>query len=148
MHELIRTIWVPHPRAEVFDFFSKAENLEKVTPPWLRFRIQSAPSNGMREGARIGYSLRVHGVPLRWLTVIEKWNPPLEFIDVQLNGPYRVWRHTHRFVEVDDGTSIEDLVQYELPFGPLGRLVQRLQVARDVAEIFDYRAQEIQKIFS
>ena len=147
MHELTRTIWVPHPRAEVFDFFSKAENLEKITPPWLRFRIQTALSNGMKEGATIAYSLRVHGVPLRWLTVIEKWNPPLEFIDVQLNGPYRVWRHTHRFVEIDGGTSIEDLVQYELPFGLLGRLVQRLQVARDVDEIFDYRAREIQRIF-
>jgi ligand-binding SRPBCC domain-containing protein len=102
----------------------------------------------MKQGATISYALRVHGLPLRWLTEIESWNPPSEFVDVQAKGPYKLWRHTHRFSEVNGGTLIVDIVNYALPFGTLGRLVHRLQVARDVSRIFDYREQRVKAIFS
>jgi ligand-binding SRPBCC domain-containing protein len=146
--QIHREQWVPHPRPKVFDFFSRAENLERLTPPWMRFRILTPPPIEMKQGATISYSLRVRGIPLRWLTEIESWNPPSEFIDVQAKGPYKLWRHTHRFIETDGGTSIVDMVDYALPFGLLGRLVHRLQVARDLSRIFDYRAQRIQTSFS
>jgi ligand-binding SRPBCC domain-containing protein len=71
-----------------------------------------------------------------------------EFVDVQAKGPYKFWRHTHRFSETDGGTSMEDMVAYALPFGALGRLVHRLQVARDLSRIFDYRARRVQALFS
>jgi hypothetical protein len=80
------------------------------------------------------------------LTEIERWNPPHEFIDIQLKGPYTLWRHTHRFSEVEGGTLIADTVAYDLPFGLLGRLVHRLQVARDLGQIFDYRARQVQAL--
>jgi ligand-binding SRPBCC domain-containing protein len=143
-----RQLWVPHSRPAVFDFFSRAENLEQITPPWMRFRILTPATVEMKQGATISYSLRVRRIPLRWLTEIESWNPPFEFIDVQAKGPYKFWRHTHRFSETDGGTSMVDLVAYALPFGPLGRLVHRLQVARDLSRIFDYRARRVQALFS
>lgn len=94
----------------------------------------------------MGYALRVHGIPLRWLTEIERWNPPFEFIDVQAHGPYRLWRHTHRFREGRGGVSIEDTVEYALPLGVLGRLVNRLLLAGDLAIIFDYRTERVQAL--
>ena len=100
----------------------------------------------IRQGAVIAYSLRVRGIPLKWLTEIERWNPPFEFIDVQLKGPYKLWRHTHRFVEAEGGTRILDRVDYALPFGPLGRLVHRLQVARDLEKVFDYRERCVREL--
>ena len=145
LHTLHRELWVPHSLPAVFDFFSRAENLERITPPWMGFRILT-PAIEMKQGATIAYALRVRGIPLRWLTEIEKWNPPFEFIDIQAKGPYKFWRHTHRFSEVAGGTSIMDIVDYALPFGPLGRLVHRLQVARDLKQIFDYRAQRVQAL--
>lgn len=132
----------------VFDFFSKAENLEALTPPWLQFRIMTPQPIEMRQGATIAYQLRVRGIPVRWLTEIELWSPPYEFVDVQLKGPYRLWHHTHRFEECDGGTRIVDIVRYALPFGPLGRLVHRLRVARDLAKIFDYREQRVRALLS
>jgi ligand-binding SRPBCC domain-containing protein len=114
----------------------------------MRFRILTPPPIQMKQGATIAYALRVRGIPLRWLTEIERWNPPFEFIDVQAKGPYKIWRHTHRFSEVAGGTSIEDTVQYSLPFGLLGRLAHRLQVARDLSQIFDYRSQRVQALLS
>jgi ligand-binding SRPBCC domain-containing protein len=147
IYTLHRELWVPHPLAEVFDFFARAENLEKITPPWMRFRMLTPPPIGMKEGATIAYALRVRGIPLRWVSKIDRWNPPFEFIDVQAKGPYKFWHHTHRFSEVEGGTSIIDTVRYALPFGFLGRLVHRLQVARDLSKIFDYRAQQVRTIF-
>ena len=132
MHTLHREVRVPRPLPAVFDFFSRAENLERLTPPWMHFRILTPLPIAMKPGATIAYSLRVRGIPLRWLTEIELWNPPSEFVDVQAKGPYKLWRHTHRFSEVDGGTLVVDHVEYELPFGILGRLVQKLQVARDL----------------
>jgi uncharacterized protein len=101
----------------------------------------------MQQGTTIAYALRVRGIPLRLLTEIERWNPPYEFVGVQAKGPYKLWHHTHRFSEVEGGTSIVDIVHYALPFGPLGRLVHRLQVAQDLEHIFDYRARRIQLLF-
>jgi hypothetical protein len=146
-YTLHRELWVPHPVPAVFDFFSHVENLEQITPPWMRFRTLTPLPIAMRPGATIAYSLRVRGIPLRWLTEIESWNPPHEFVDVQAKGPYKLWRHTHRFSERNGGTLIADTVEYALPFGLLGRLVHRLQVARDLGRIFDYRAQQVQTLF-
>ena len=146
-YTLQRELCVPHSLREVFDFFSRAENLERITPPWMRFRILTPLPVPMKQGTTIAYALRVRGIPLRWLTEIEQWNPPYEFVDFQAKGPYKLWHHTHRFSEVEGGTSIVDIVHYALPFGPLGQLVHRLQVARDLEQIFDYRARRVQSLF-
>lgn len=148
MYHLHRETRVQRPLPEVFDFFSRAENLERLTPPWMQFRILTPTPIEMKPGATIAYSIRLRGITLRWLTEIEKWNPPFEFVDVQAKGPYKFWRHTHRFSVVDSGTAVTDSVQYTLPFGWLGRLAHRLQVKRDLSKIFDYRAQQIQARFS
>ena len=94
---------VPRPIEEVFAFFSDARNLEAITPSWLGFRILSPEPIVMQPGARIDYRINMHGLPLRWVSEIERWDPPNEFVDVQLQGPYRLWRHTHRFEPVDGG---------------------------------------------
>lgn len=147
-YTLQRELWVPNSLTAVFDFFSRAENLERITPPWMRFRILTPPPITMKQGATIAYALRVRGIPLRWLTEIERWNPPYEFIDTQIKGPYKIWRHTHRFSEAAGGTLIVDIVEYALPFGLIGRLAHRLQVARDLSLIFDYRAQHFPAMLS
>jgi ligand-binding SRPBCC domain-containing protein len=145
-YDIHRRQWVAHPLDKVFDYFYRAENLEQLTPPFLRFHITQAPPR-MEAGARIEYKLRVRGLPLHWLTIIEKWDPPHEFVDIQAKGPYKLWHHTHHFRAENGGTTIEDSIRYALPFGPLGRLVNRLMVARDVAMIFDYREQKVREIF-
>jgi ligand-binding SRPBCC domain-containing protein len=147
IYTLQRELWVPRPLPDVFDFFAKAENLERITPPWMQFRIVTPPPIEVRQGTTIAYALRVRGIPLKWISKIDKWDPPHEFVDIQVKGPYKFWHHTHRFSERAGGTSIEDTVRYALPFGALGRSVNWLQVAGDLAKIFDYRAQQVQELF-
>jgi ligand-binding SRPBCC domain-containing protein len=147
-HQLHRELWIPQPVGEVFDFFSRAGNLERITPPWLRFRMLTAGPIEMRAGTLLDYRLRIHGLPVRWRTRIESWNPPHSFVDVQERGPYRLWRHTHRFREERGGTAMTDDVEYELPLGILGAIAHRLMVARDVESIFDFRAERIGGLLS
>jgi ligand-binding SRPBCC domain-containing protein len=146
-HTLRREQWVPRPIEDVFAFFSDARNLGAITPPWLGFRIVSPGPIVMRPGTRIHYRIRLHGLPLRWVTEIETWEPPHEFVDVQFKGPYRFWHHTHRFEPVDGGTLVRDSVRYVLPFGPLGRLAQAWIVKSDLEKIFDHRALRMTEVF-
>jgi ligand-binding SRPBCC domain-containing protein len=138
-------LWLPTPRDEVFDFFSQARNLELITPPWLSFKVLTPEPIEMRRGTLIDYRLGWHGIPLRWRSEIEEWDPPHRFVDTQLRGPYRLWHHQHVFDEVDGGTRISDHVRYAAPGGAL---VNRLFVARDVRRIFDYRRETIKGVFS
>ena len=147
MYTIQREQWVPRPLEDVFAFFSVAANLEVLTPAWLKFKILTPTPIDVSAGTHIRYRLSWHGVPLRWTTEITGWNPPHEFQDIQLSGPYKLWHHTHRFRARDGGTELSDKVEYVLPFGFLGRIAHALQVRRNVAQIFDYRYDRIQQMF-
>ena len=124
---------------EAFAFFADPWNLEAITPPWLRFRIVSAPAR-LRRGGHLRYDLRLFGWGVRWHTEIVEWHPPRSFTDLQLSGPYPFWEHTHRLSPVPAGTEIFDLIRYRLPGGALAPVVQRLAVGRWLDAIFTYRA--------
>lgn len=145
LHRLERTLRVERPRDEVFAFFADASNLEAITPAFLRFRILTPAPIAMHPGARIEYALSLFGVPVRWRTRITVWEPGVRFVDEQESGPYAVWRHTHEFEPQGDATLVRDLVEYAMPFGPLGRLARALFVARTLERIFDYRRDAIRR---
>lgn len=140
--ELTRTQLVPRPPDEAFAFFADPHNLEAITPPWLGFRIVSAPAE-LERGSLIRYRLRLKRIPVSWLTEIADWRPPRSFTDVQLRGPYRLWEHTHRLTPAAGGTEIHDHVRYRAPGG---RLVDRLLVRPLLDEIFDYRTERLREL--
>jgi ligand-binding SRPBCC domain-containing protein len=144
---LQREQWIPRPIDEVFAFFADARNLEALTPSWLGFHILSPESIVMGAGASIVYRLRWRGLPVRWTTEIALWEPPFRFVDVQRRGPYALWHHTHDFEPHEGGTRMLDRVRYALPLGPLGTLMHRLIVRRDLDLIFAYRAIRIDEFF-
>ncbi|MEJ2422240.1 MAG: SRPBCC family protein [Acidobacteriota bacterium] len=146
LHRLEREQLIPRPMEEVFEFFSKAENLEVLTPAFLQFKILTGLPILMEPGAVIEYSLKLYGVRIRWKTLIDVWEPGRRFVDLQVKGPYKFWRHTHSFQRVDGGTLMRDHLEYALPYGPLGALAHVVFVRRSVHRIFEYRRQQIQAL--
>jgi ligand-binding SRPBCC domain-containing protein len=140
IHLLQREQRLPRPPEEVFPFFADARNLEAITPPLLRFEVITPEPFELRAGAFIQYRLRLHGIPVRWDTLIQDWSPPWRFVDVQVRGPYALWHHTHAFAAAaGGGTIMTDVVRYAVGLGPVGALAHRALVRRDLQTIFDHR---------
>jgi ligand-binding SRPBCC domain-containing protein len=137
---------VKRPLEEVFEFFARAENLERITPPWLSFRVLTPAPIDVGPGTLIGYRLRLHGVPLGWTSRIELWEKERRFVDQQVRGPYRLWRHLHEFVPAGRSTCVRDRVEYALPLGWLGDRLGLPVVRRDLARIFDYRRAAVARL--
>ena len=145
-YRLRATMEVQRPINEVFAFFSDAANLETITPPWLNFRILTPMPLEISQGALLDYKIRLHMIPIRWRTEICDWQPPYQFVDQQLKGPYKRWYHEHKFTDLGDGvTSVIDNVHY-IPRG--GSLIHRVMVKPDLEKIFMYRQEKLTEIFS
>ncbi len=143
--ELVSEIQIEKPLSEVFDFFSKAENLEYLTPDFLQFKITSPKPIEMKVGALIDYRLKLHGIPFKWRSEITEYSPGVSFVDEQRKGPYLYWKHLHSFAENEQGTLVKDKVSY----GVLGgTLVHGLFVKRNLKEIFTYRGEKLAAYFS
>ena len=144
LREFETELWLPRPREEVFAFFADAANLDAITPPWLRFRTVTPAPIEMRPGTLIDHKLRIRGVPIRWRSRIAVWEPPARFVDEQVRGPYRLWRHEHIFEERDGGTVVRDRVQYAVRFD---FLVHELLVRREIEKIFAHRTECLRERF-
>ncbi len=148
VHVLERSQRLPGSPEEVFGFFADAHNLEAITPPFLGFQVVTPKPIDMHEGTLIEYRLKLHGVRLRWRTRIDVWEPGVRFVDRQLQGPYRLWHHTHTFEPDGGDTLMRDVVRYALPLGPLGEVARVALVRRDLDRIFDFRHAEIARRFN
>jgi ligand-binding SRPBCC domain-containing protein len=148
IHVLRREQRLEAPPEAVFPFFADARNLEAITPPLLQFRLLTPDPISMGRGTFLQYALRIHGVPVRWDTLIQDWDPPHRFVDVQVRGPYRLWHHTHDLIAVDGGraTLMRDTVRYAIGFGVLGEVARRALVKRDVEAIFDFRRERVPEL--
>lgn len=144
---LRKETFVQRPLHEVFEFFSRPENLELITPPWLGFRILTPSPILMKERTVVDYTVMLMGMRVHWQSLISEYQPPHRFVDEQLKGPYAFWRHTHTFSEVEGVTLIADEVEYGMPFGLLGRVIRKVMVHRQLQAIFNYRAGVIEQLF-
>ena len=136
--------WLPRQPDAIFDFYADAFNLELLTPSLLHFRVLTPPPIEMVAGIEIAYRLRLHGFPMSWRSRITRWDPPNSFVDEQISGPYRHWRHLHTFTSDRGGTLARDVVEYSV-LG--GWLTDRLLVRRDLNRLFSYRQERLAEIF-
>lgn len=141
-HVLERTQIIERSLDATFDFFGDAYNLEKITPEFLRFKILTPRPIAMKAGTLIDYSLSLFGLPFKWQTLIEQWEPGVKFVDRQVTGPYALWVHTHTFKALGpERTLMQDRVEYQIPLGFLGDIAHVLFVEETLRKIFDYRAE-------
>lgn len=147
VYQLKREQFINRPLDEVFEFFSRPENLSRLTPTSVGFQVLTPPPIPMAQGIVIDYTIRALGLPVRWTTLISEYNPPYRFVDVQIKGPYSFWHHQHMFETQEEGTKVSDLVTYAPPFGLLGRGLHALFIRRQLETIFDYRHTALERQF-
>jgi ligand-binding SRPBCC domain-containing protein len=133
---------------EAWTFFSNPRNLQKITPPSLRFEVLSDLPESIYPGLLITYRIRPFlGIPLKWITEITHVIEPHLFIDEQRFGPYRFWQHQHHFRQITGGVEVRDLVQYSLYGGPFASVIDMVTVRKQLTSIFDYRREYLEKTF-
>lgn len=147
---LTRTQLISGSMEDVWDFFSSPENLNNLTPDNMGFKILSpTPIPKMFEGQEIEYKVSpILGIPLYWKTVIKEVKPYQSFVDIQVKGPYKLWKHTHTYEQTEDGILMKDKVEYLLPLGYLGQLLVPIYVKNRLEEIFDYRQEKVAQLFN
>jgi len=147
IRKLKRTILIPAPIERVFDFFSLADNLNLIIPPWLKFQILTPGPIRMELNTVIDFALKIYGIPVQWRSEITEWHPPGSFTDKQIKGPYAIWEHKHSFFAKDNGTIMEDTVIYSVPGFIFEPVVNVLMVGWRLKKIFDFREEKILELF-
>ncbi|HSD64745.1 MAG TPA: SRPBCC family protein [Ignavibacteriaceae bacterium] len=139
---------LPISRTECWKFFSDPQNLQKITPPEMNFKIKSELSPEIYPGQIIIYQIKLFpGLKLKWVTEITHVNEENYFVDEQRFGPYKFWHHQHLFKEVDEGMKINDIVHYSIAPGFLGRIMNKLFIRSKLENIFKFRKEYLNEMF-
>ena len=129
-------------------FFSIPANLAKITPPNMQFIAKSdIADQPVYEGMMLYFDVSpLFGIRVRWQSRIMQVDSPRSFTDIQTKGPFKLWCHRHEYLANADGVLVLDTVDYQLPFGVLGRLAH-FMVRKNLEKLFDYRVQTLEGIF-
>lgn len=149
MYQLKKIQNIPISLVEAWDFFSQPDNLGKITPPYMNFKILSRSDAGeMYPGMIITYRLSpLFNFTVKWATEITQIKEHRYFIDNQIQGPYKIWHHEHHFKEINNGTEMRDVLFYDVPFGFIGQILHKIFIQKRVQEIFDFRETKIKELF-
>ncbi len=150
MHSFIRKQQLAITREEAWEFFSSPANLKKITPPAMKFEIRSGFQPGEKIYAGMVIKYRVcpfPGISVDWVTEITHMKEGAYFVDEQRSGPYSFWHHQHIFKETANGIEMTDIVHYKVPFGYLGKILNKLIIERTLRDIFNYRYNIMEQLY-
>ena len=138
------------PIDKAWDFFSRPENLQRITPSSMGFKITSVVDSKAYAGQIITYKVNVlPGITSNWVTEITQVVENKFFIDEQRFGPYKMWHHEHKFIELPSGnTLMTDKISYKIPLGLLGHLAHKLFVRKQLTSIFKHRYSILNTMFN
>ena len=139
---------LPITKATAWEFLSNPNNLKVITPDYMGFEVLSGADRPMYAGQLIQYIVRpILGLKTKWVTEITHVVDKSYFVDEQRFGPYSLWHHKHFITEIDGGVEMEDIIDYKIPLGFLGQLIQPFLVKPKLNEIFKYRQQKLEALF-
>lgn len=148
---LQRSVFVRATREKAWDFLSDPSNLQKITPSSMNFQIAftSGQKETMYPGQIICYKVRPFPfIRTNWVTEITHVNEGSYFVDEQRFGPYKFWHHQHMVIPGDNGTFLEDIVSFKIPFGPIGRFLGSRLIKYKLNQIFDFREKYLMEFFN
>ncbi|NND15888.1 MAG: SRPBCC family protein [Eudoraea sp.] len=147
-HQIHTRQALPISRKEAWDFLCNPENLSVITPDSMQFEILAGAARPMFKGQIIQYKVSPFpGFNSRWVTEITHLKSGEYFVDEQRFGPYSFWHHKHFLKSHEKGVIMEDIIDYKLPLGMLGRLLHRSAVNRQLRKVFQYRYEKLKSLF-
>lgn len=139
---------LPMTMMEAWEFLSNPKNLKTITPNYMSFDIISGADKPMYAGQIIQYIVTpIFGIKTTWVTEITHVVENEYFVDEQRFGPYALWHHKHFIRPIDGGVEMEDIIDYKVPLGFLGRLVHPILVKPKLIEIFNYRTKKLIELY-
>ena len=108
----------------------------------------TSPLSQVTKGAEYEFRLSRAGISMLWEITVEDVIPGEFLRDRQSRGPFSLWVHTQKFEDHGQGTLLTDIVEYDVPFGLLGKLADDIFVRRDLKKIFQHRHQKISHRFA
>lgn len=139
------TIGINAPIEQVFDFHNNTNNLILITPPNIQVRIEEMGTPGLGYWVR----LRIRQfaiITTEWTVRVTRYERPFIMVDEQIQGPFKSWKHNRRFSVTNSGTLLHECIEYEMPLGGLGKLVNRLFVEKQIRTMFEFRQQRTKQI--
>jgi ligand-binding SRPBCC domain-containing protein len=127
------------PKSELFD---RARSIDAHKDSMARSReeaVAGVTSGVISLGEEVTWRAWHFGVPLRMTSRITEMESPDYFVDEQVKGPFRRFRHVHEFRQDPAGTTMVDRIEFAAPFGPLGRLIEKLVLARYIRKLIESR---------
>jgi ligand-binding SRPBCC domain-containing protein len=115
------------------DLFNLSRNIDAHVGSMTKSReraIAGTTTGLISEGEHVTWQAWHLGVRFRMTSRITHMEAPASFTDQQVRGPFKYLRHTHEFRPDGSGTLMVDTVEFAAPFGALGRLVEKLVLAR------------------
>lgn len=148
VHHLTSVQKLPISLEKTWEFFSEANNLLTITPPFLNLKVTNEVfGDEVYAGQIISYKVKpLAGIAVSWTTEITHIVKEKMFVDQQIKGPYKLWHHQHHFKSIEGGTEMTDIVHYRLPFGIFGEVAHPL-VKKKLFQIFAYRFDKINELF-
>jgi ligand-binding SRPBCC domain-containing protein len=140
--------FLPISLEDAWDFFSSPQNLNRITPGDMHFKILNEVPEKVYPGAMIIYAISPFlNIHFKWVTEITAVKHLEYFVDEQRKGPYRIWHHEHHFKETDGGVLMTDKLYYDIGKSIFGWIAGNLFVHKKVNAIFKYRSQQLEKLF-
>ena len=136
--EFRRTLELNTDAESVFQWHVRPGAFERLGPPWERVELDGRAAR-IEPGEKQTVLFRLGPLERPWSSEITSVTPGRAFEDVQLEGPFASWTHTHSMEPAGAGSTLEDKVEYTLPLGALGSLFGGGFVRRKLDRMFAYR---------
>jgi len=138
MLQFERSVWIDAPVEDVFAFHERPDALQKLTPPGQPVSLVSH-TGGIETGARVVLRLGFGLLSIQWMALHTGYEKNCFFEDTQVSGPFRSWKHQHRFKAEGNGTRLIDQIDFELYGGRAAEVLFGGLIQAQLEKMFAYR---------
>ena len=139
------TTFIIAPVERVFDL-SRSINLHKISTAHTGETVIAGVLTGLiNENETVTWQAKHIGKQRQFTSKIIEMLRPNSFLDEMIKGDFKSFRHQHHFKKTNNGTIMIDLLEFETPYGVLGKLINRLFLKNYIEKLLVKRNQVIKE---